>query len=656
MRIGEHLSLFSIEDLRTLAERRGFLLPEAALKGRQTVVRALSGALERYESVYTAVGGLNRAEVEVLRQVLTRTGSTGLSAIASALEAEPAVVRTVLESLRLWGLLFPEGDWEHLAVPPQTRMAHHYLPNPRKGRVLLELTPPELVRADARCEPRPGIFSWDVAELLARVARSRLKLTQSGRINRRDLKSMETGFAVALPGYPVFLSTLTSALGLLDYGQDLMLRVREEADLWLSQPEQTRGTMALSGWTIMRGYAESATGDPAEADYLPMMLPLQRGRMLDAARSLDLDSAYTISSLHDRLVWSTPASFQQWDAARDASVVAARMVRSLYWLGVLAVDAPERPQHFRLTPFGARLLCPDARDLPSPVPEEAQFFLQPNAEVFAPPNLAPRTFFHLRRITGEKKGGPLGVYSLSQDSLRRALDSGLAVEAITTFLERYSRTGLPSNVRTLVETAGRQHGRIRLVPTGYVLVTDAPELLQELRQLKTIEPLVGTSITERVATVDEESVNALMRQLRQRGYAPLNEAEVGEVRPLPDDPSAEPEPLDLAPMGARVLNLGEADWSDPDADHVLGTPGEPVTDPAAIRELLTEAEEAGLEVEIEYHGANGGEKTVRAIWPMNVGPTQVSAYCCLRQDERLFNLSRITCARLTGETIPDEYL
>jgi predicted transcriptional regulator len=656
MRIGEHLSLFSIEDLRTLAERRGFMLPEAALKGRQTVVRALSGALERYESVYTAVGGLNRAEVEVLRQILTKTGSTGLSAVASALEVDASVVRTVLDSLRLWGLVFPEGDWEHLAVPAQTRMAHHYLPPPRKGKVVLELTPPELAVAKARCEPRPGVLGWDMAEFLARVARARLKLTQAGRINRRDLKSMEAGFAVVLAGYPVFLSTLVSALGLLDYGQELVLSTREEADLWLSQSEQTRGVTGLSGWTIMRGYAESATGDPAEADYLPMMLPLQRGRMLDVAKGLDLESTYTIASLHERLVWSTPASFQQWDAARDPSVVAGRMVRSLYWLGVLAVDDPERPRHFRLTPLGARLLRPDARDLPPAVPEDAQFFLQPNAEAFAPPNLAPRTLFHLRRITGEKKGGPLGVYPLTQDSLRRALDSGLSVDAMVTFLERYSRTGLPPNVRTLVETAGRQHGRIRLVPTGYVLVTDVPELLQELRQLKTIEPLVGDVITERVANVDTESVGALMRQLRQRGYAPLNEAEVGDVRALPDDPNAVPDPLDLAPLGARLLSLGEADWGDPDAAELPTVPGEPVTDPAAIYQLLLLAEEGGLEVEIEYHGATRGETTVRAVHPLEVGDVQLIAFCCLRQDTRVFNISRISSARLTGETFSDEYL
>ena len=61
---------------------------------------------------------------------------------------------------------------------------------------------------------------------------------------------------------------------------------------------------------------------------------------------------------------------------------------------------------------------------------------------------------------------------MSSRSRKLLNDTGVNVSQILTFLEKFSRTGLPSNVRALVETAGRQHGRIRLVPAGYVLVTD----------------------------------------------------------------------------------------------------------------------------------------------------------------------------------------
>ncbi|MCC2670674.1 MAG: hypothetical protein K0Q72_3145, partial [Armatimonadetes bacterium] len=428
-----------------------------------------------------------------------------------------------------------------------------------------------------------------------------------------------------------------------------------EADAWLGQSEEVRTTTALSAWTQMRGYAESATGDPAEADYLPVMLPLQRQRILQVLAELAPNAVYAVSSLHERLLWSAPASFQQWDATRDPLLVAGRMVRSLYWLGILAVDHPERPQHFRLSPLGLRALRPDLAGSPTLVPEEPCFFLQPNAEAFAPPNLAPRTLFHLRRVTGEKKGGPLGVYPLTQDSLRRAMDSGVTVPELIRFLERFSRTGLSGNVRALVETAGRQHGRIRLVPTGYVLVTDDPSLLEELRRLKTVEPLLGAGITERVAAVETESVASLLRQLRQRGYAPLNEAEVGEIPALPDDPDAPPPPLSIAPAGNRLLMV-DGDWGDPDAVDVPPVASEPVHEAEAIRVLLVGAEEASHEVEIEYHGPGDPASQPWRIWPLLIGASDVYALSAVHKDERKFSLSRIVSARLTGESYSDEHV
>jgi hypothetical protein len=385
------------------------------------------------------------------------------------------------------------------------------------------------------------------------------------------------------------------------------------------------------------------------------MLPLQRQRILDVLKELAPDAAYPVAALHERLVWSAPASFQQWDATRDPLLIAGRMVRSLHWLGILAVDHPERPQHFRLTTLGARVLRRELSNLPALVPEDPCFFLQPNAEAFGPPNLAPRTLFHLRRITGEKKGGPLGVYPLSQDSLRRAMDSGVTVPQLTGFLERYSRTGLPGNVRALVETAGRQHGRIRLVPTGYVLVTDDPQLLEELRSLKTVEPLLGPGITERVTAVETDSVTPLLRQLRQKGYAPLNEAETGSAPVLPEDPNAPPPPFTVVPTGNRLLTI-DGDWGDPDAEEALPEPSEPVHDAEAIRVLLGRAEECSYEVQIEYHAPGDPAPLPWTIWPLLIGATDVYAVSTAHKDERKFNLSRIVSARLTGESYPHEHV
>lgn len=657
MQISDYLSLFSIDDLRTLAERRGFHAPEAALKGRQMLVRALSAALSRHEGVYSAISGLNRAEVEVLRQVLHATRSPGLTAIATALNADPVQVREVLDSLRLWGLLFPEGDWEHLAIPTQTRVALHYLPAHAATAQPVDLSPPAIQFSTATCQSRPGSLGADIAEFLARMARTRHKLTQAGKINRRDLKTMEGGLAVTTPGYATFVSFLVSALGLLEQRpSDSYLRVRAQSEVWLAQPEQNRSAHALAAWVAMRGYAESAATDPAEVEYLPLGLTMQRARAAQTLGALSVDGTYSLSDFQAQLAWAAPFSFQQPYATRDLPVVVARLLRSLYWQGLVALDQEETPRHFRMTPLGAHLMKAGGSTAAPLVPEEARFFLQPNAEVFAPPNLSPLTLFHLRRLTGEKKGGPLGVYPLTADSLRRALDAGVSADAIIAFLERFSRTGLPANVRALVETAGRQHGRIRLVPTDYVLVTDDASLLEELRRLKTIEPLIGTVLTDRAASISDQHLQLLLRQLRQRGYAPLNEAEVDHVAAFPEDPDASPPPLPnhrSAPGGGFLL---EGAWTElEDQSHLPSPePGEPVYGQEAIVALLSEAEECGFEVEMEYRGLARGETTIRTVRPLLVNSIRMEAFCLLRQDERVFNVDRITWARFTGEVFSDE--
>jgi hypothetical protein len=315
------------------------------------------------------------------------------------------------------------------------------------------------------------------------------------------------------------------------------------------------------------------------------------------------------------------------------------------------VDDPDAPQHAQLTPLGARVALAEATpdSVPELVPEESRFFVQPNADVFAPPNLSPRSLFHLRRLTGEKKGGPAGMFPLTMESLRRALDAGLTRDDVLRFLEAFSRTGLPPAVRSLVETVGRQHGRIRLVPAGYVLVADDPALMRELRGVRQVEPLLGAELAERVAAVSAEQVSELMKRLRARGYAPLNAAETGLAPPLGTDPDAPP-PVIQAPVTTARAAAARLDWSTAEEEEPAPQPGPRVTGRRQIRELLEEAWENYQVVEIEYDGRSRSTATVRSICPLYVDDAMVEAYCRLRGDERNFNIGRINWARLTGET------
>jgi hypothetical protein len=638
LKFSDYLNSFSIEDLRTLAARRGARLTSIALSGRQTLVKSLSQLLERYEGVYAAIASLNVAELGALLWLLDGKGARGQTALAREAGVDPAVARGVLESLRLWGLIFPEGDWEHVVIPDQTRMARNYqIGAGARSQPKLDLVPPAMPAARGATDPRPGSFGLDLAEFLARVARSRFKLTQAGRINRRDLKAMEAGFGVPTPGYASFVSVLLVESGALGRTEEGILTVIEEIDSLLAQPPVSRGRLLLGGWTMMRGYPESSYGDPADEEYIPQTVVVQRTRITEILSGLPLDQTVTVKALAASLQWHAPLTFTQWGRTQGVELTAARLVRSLYWLGIAAVDDPQEPKLARLTPLGLRAMpwADPAAPGPEVTPDEAQFILQPNAEIFAPPNLSPRTFFHLRRITGEKKGAPQGVYPLTQESVRRALDTGSTVEEIVNFLERFSRTGLPGNVRALVETTGRQHGRIRLVPAQWVLVTDEPQLLNELRAVKPVATLLGQELTDRAAQVETARVNELMKTLRARGYAPLNQAEITGGPPLAAEVEIEVPSVGIA-AGPGGVELGPDMAGMSDADDL------PATDPDEIYELLLYACENDLELEIEYRGET------RLVWPLTVEDPWLFAREPTARSRKGFLLDDILMARFTG--------
>lgn len=560
MHLSDYLGAFSVADLRELVRRTGLIPPEYALRSRQTLVRTIAAVLTRQDFVYTAVSRLNQAEVAVLYHLVHSGKGCGRSQIGRGTGTDPGLLQPLLESLRLSGLAFPEGDWEHIVLLPALQSAAQWLPGLRQGSAppLAEvLQPPALHTSQRRCEQRSGSFAQDLAELLARLARSRMRPTKAGALNRRDLKGVEDAMSVAAaPGYVLFLSLFAARLGLFAIDErGEVFRPTTRADAWLAQPPEARAASLAAAWPGLHGYPENIDPDPAEGREMGRGTWSLRGYALELLREPAFRGTVTAASVAERVKWLCPHAFEQWEASRDHVKVTKRLLRSLFWLGFVAADDPALPAHARVTPMGARASSGDFEDA-GLIPDEPQFFLQPNAELFAPPNLSPRTFFHLRRVTGEKKGGAAGMFPITQDSIRRVLDSGSTVPEILTFLELFSCTGVPPNIRNLVETAGRQHGRIRLVPAGYVALTDTPELLSELRSLRTVAPLLGEGLTERAAAVDADDVGSLMSALRARGYAPLNTAETGSGPSLPTDPACVPE-LSAEPYATPELTV---DW------------------------------------------------------------------------------------------------
>jgi hypothetical protein len=657
----EPLGAFSFDDLKELARRRGVALTPATERNRTTLVRVLAQSLDRFDGAYQTITHLSRAELSVLMTVAHSRGKTGVTAIARNAKVDAAAIRPVLDSLRLYGMLFPQGDWDHITVPRNTRNATNQLHHFGELKLAEDLQRPLPEAAPkAKVELRPGSFWRDLTELLARVARTRMKLTQAGRMNRRDLKAMEASFSIQEPGYALFVSFLAGSLKLLGTDGTGNLIVPNNIDDCLGLPPIARYGLTLTAWQQMRAYPESSVGDPSEEEYVPTLTLDQRASFVAALAWQEGTPPVVVKSLARCLEWMLPLGFDRWNRSSEPSERAAwRMARSLYWLGAAAVDNPERPAHVAMSPDLGRML--GRGNVAEAVPDDPQFFLQPNAEAFAPPNLAPRTYFHLRRISGEKKGGAEGMYPLTNDSLRRALDAGLTVAQIVTFLERFSRAGLPDNVRALVETVGRQHGRIRLVPTGFVLVTDTPQLLEELNHLKPLEGFLGTPLSDRVTPVASEQVAELLKRLRARGYAPLNAADVSPQPPLPDDPTAVPTETEAGVLPLERLGALEA-VLDPELEEELDphTLFGSITLPPGLRRTVTEPKEmdtvlklamAGeYEVEATFIGAGGQPRTENV--GVDSARSRTFTLVVLASDETLqVKLDAFRSVRLTGEQV-----
>jgi hypothetical protein len=552
MHLRDYLASFSLADLQQLAERRHLSLSPEALKSRQGLVRQLGAILERYDSVQHAMELMSLPELVVLKMLLKDKSHPGLTALAKKSDVPASKIKKHLEALRLWGVAFPEGDWEHIAVPMTSRspIGSYFS---YRAQFLPELKavidPPALERAsEVRCTGRPGSLFRDLAELLARVARSRYRVTQQGRINRRDLRAAGALLPIQSDDYLELLFEITAMEQLLMVGDREVLEVRPDIDVVWTMPQEKRLGPLLAQWRSQPATLPYSPSGSLGYDFTfnQHTAAAQRRLLLSLLSECPLAQPTTTVSLAAALRWRAPQTLELWGGRQvDAAALVQKLLGPLYWYGAVAVDDIDQPGAAQLTPLAAHAF--GLRSSPPLIPEEPRFIAQPNGDVICPPNLAVRTYFHLRRLTGEKKGAPEGVYTLNTDSLRRALDSGVDADAIRTFLERFSRTGLPSTVQSLLEATSRRHGKIRLMPAQYVLLTDDPPLMMELRALKTIEPHLGRPLTPQVALVDESQVGTLVRNLRQRGYAPLNESEVGDNPPLPKtvEPDERTEPPSL---------------------------------------------------------------------------------------------------------------
>ncbi|MEH0577526.1 helicase-associated domain-containing protein [Streptomyces sp. B21-108] len=539
-------------------------------------------------------------------------------------------------------------------VPPSVRSA--------------SVTPAEVDHEASAAATAFASRAVSVLSACSATAPTRLK---SGGIGARELARI--GKAAQADDAVVRLALETAyAAGLLGRDGDRVAPT-EAYDAWAEQEPPEQFAVLLQAWrnlplTPTESRDEDNKALPALAGAPPCNGCVQaRHGLLAAAGQLPAGQGTTVTSdLGPLITWHRPLTHS---SPADGTPFAA-VIREAEILGVLARGA--------LSAFGIHLRTGDTealdmecrRLLPSAT-ATARIGADLTAVVTGTPSA--RLASLLNAVADRETSGTASVWRFSAGSIRRALDAGRRCDDITADLAAVAAGPLPQPLSYLIADTARGHGRVRVTPAACVIHGDEPALLAELAAHR---KLAGLGLRQLAPTVliSRSPLDTTLATLRAEGYAPVAETAEGTVRvektrpqraaaqvpaprgtgardsgriaatgtakkPAPVDPNSlaaqllaapattpEPAPFDGGPPFATDTEEIVAGW----AKHL------PYSD---VRQLA-HAIDAGAPITVDYVAASGN-RTVRTLSRLELDPPYLEAWCHLREDDRVFTLSRI---------------
>ncbi|MEV7776006.1 helicase C-terminal domain-containing protein [Kitasatospora sp. NPDC086791] len=479
-----------------------------------------------------------------------------------------------------------------------------------------------------------------------------------------------------------------SAAGLLARDGD---RVAATAgyDTWAGQePADQLATLLRAWWALPLTPGGSRDEDgkalPALAGTPPCGGCVQaRHGLLTAAAQLPAgEGAAKSADLAALLVWLRPLVDQ---LPQDATPFAT-LIREAELLGALALGA--------VSPIGAALLADGSdgsdhagaddsdddndsdaltvacRRLLPAASGTARFGSDLTAVVAGTPSA--HLLALLDSVADRETAGAASVWRFSPGSVRRALDAGLTPDALTADLVAVAVDPLPQPLSYLIHDTARSHGRVRVVSAACVIHGQEPALLAELAAHRKLAPL-GLRQLAPTVLISRSPADKTLAALRSAGYAPVAEKPDGTVRieRAPRPRSASPVPPPALPGGRSRPQRTDARIGAPRtavdlsalATRLRGAPADlPEPDPESNRPYDTDTEEIiaayarnlsftdvrqlahavndGRAITIEYLAASGNA-TVRTLSELELDAPHLYAWCHLRDDERVFTISRI---------------
>jgi len=542
------------------------------------------------------------------------------------------------------GLLVSDG-WQHAQMPGEVGMA---LRGPDWRAPFDPLPPaPELVDVAPEAVAREAAAAATTAveqasALLGAIAAAPVALLKAGGVGSRELRRLAKSAGCGEPEVRLWLE-LAYAAGLVGVSEMRVLPA-EAYDDWCAAEPAGRLEPLLRAWPHLPAAPVAADAPALTRDAIGLAAYDLRPALLQAAAELP-DGRGAADGLADVLAWRLPM-------LADEPALLDGLWREAHLVGAMA--------HGTLTPLGRALLAGAPLDatveaLLPPAVAEALFQNDLTAVVPGTPAAALAGLMDAAAV--RESGGGAVTWRFSPASVRAALDAGHTPEGLLADLRAAAVGGaLPQVLEYLVGDVGRQHGRVRVRAVGCVVRAEDPALLAEIAGVRSLRPL-GLTMLAPTVLASARPVAETLTALRGAGYAPSGEDADGVAAveraprhrvPSPRRPGrTRPSriPADAVALAQRLLS---SYVDTPEEPAVRPTPmsvARDVRDHAshlstAQRLLLIGAVSQGTPIEIAYIDGEG-ESTRRVIEPAELDGPKLSAWCQLRDDERVFLLSRI---------------
>ena len=543
-----------------------------------------------------------------------------------------------------WGWTAPMPAEVALAL----RGADYRAPfTPRPPTVRTRAVAPAVVESAAAAATTA--FLAHALAMLDRLARTPVPLLAAGGVGVRELGRLTKALAVDETECRLVLA-LTAACSLL-MPSAAGLGVSDRFDEWRRlEPAQQAADLLTAWWEFPAAATRSRDADgknlPAFLGEVPCAgCQAARAVLLLTAAGLPAGQAANLADLTAAARWHRPMVHV---LPQDAEAPLTTVGREAELLGAVAAGA--------LSPLGAALLAEDGaalvahldRLLPEPS-DTARFGSDLTAMVSGTPSARASTL--LDSCADRESSGGAITWRFGPASVRRALDAGATADGLVAGLSDLADRELPQPLVYLIQDVGRRYGRLRLHPAVSLIRSDDEALLAEVAADRRLSKL-GLALLAPTVLACDVPVDVALTRLREVGYFPVAEgvpARPSKARgigprvrraPSPSRPRPPDEPVDVGELASRLLAAGPSTAPEPTPWFLRELRALAPHLALGQLALLADALDEGGRIAITYRSASGAV-TERVIQDPELLGAVVHAWCELRQDERVFTVTRM---------------